>query len=81
MQDIVVNFLKEKGVSEDIINQITPHLEGVTNLDQLKGVLEKFKDQLPPGIMDQLPDLPDMGGLAGIADKAKDMLGGMFGGK
>jgi hypothetical protein len=76
MQDIVVNFLKEKGVSEDIINQITPHLEGVTNPDQLKGVLEQFKDKLPAGIMDQLPAMPDAGGLL---DKAKDMLGGMFG--
>jgi hypothetical protein len=76
MQDIVVNFLKEKGVSEDIINQITPHLEGVTNADQLKGVLEQFKDKLPVGIVDQLPAMPDAGGLI---DKAKDMLGGMFG--
>jgi hypothetical protein len=76
MQDIVVNFLKEKGVSEDIINQITPHLDGVTSPDQLKGVLEQFKDKLPEGIMDQLPAMPDAGGLL---DKAKDMLGGMFG--
>jgi hypothetical protein len=76
MQDILVNFLKEKGVSEDIINQITPHLDGVTSPDQLKGVLEQFKDKLPEGIMDQLPAMPDAGGLL---DKAKDMLGGMFG--
>jgi hypothetical protein len=76
MQEVVVNFLKEKGVSEDVINQITPHLEGVTNPDQLKGVLEQFKDKLPEGVMDQLPTLPDAGGLL---DKAKDMFGGMFG--
>jgi hypothetical protein len=79
MQDIVVNFLKEKGVSEDIINQITPHLDGVTNPDQLKGVLEQFKDKLPEGITDHLPEMPSMPDAGGLLDKAKDMLGGMFG--
>jgi hypothetical protein len=88
MLDIVVNFLKEKGVSEDIINQITPHLDGVTNPDQLKGVLEQFKDKLPAGIMDQLPSMPDMASMpmmdkmsdaGGILNKAKEMLGGIFG--
>ena len=76
MQDIVVNFLKEKGVSEDVINQIIPHLDGVTNSDQLKGVLEQYKDKLPAGIMDQLPVLPNTGG---FLDKIKSMFGGIFG--
>ena len=82
MQDLIVNFLKEKGVSEDILTQITSKLEGVTSMDKVKEVLEGFKDKLPEGIMDNLPQMPDMSeGAGGLLNKAKDMLGGMFGGK
>jgi hypothetical protein len=85
MTEIVLNFLKEKGVSEDLLGQITPHLGNITSIDQVKEVLSNFQGQLPEGLMDQLgglnlPDV-DLGNLANgdLADKAGDVIGGIKG--
>lgn len=76
MKDIIVNFLKEKGISQDIINQIVSHLEGVTNTEQLKSILEQFRDKLPEGIMDHLPHLSTTGS---FMDKVKTLISNIFG--
>jgi hypothetical protein len=79
MQELVKNFLEEKGVSSDILNQIMPMLENVTNLDQVKEVLSGFQDKLPEGITDQLPDFGNMGGMSEKVGDALNSVKGMFG--
>lgn len=80
MQDTIIQFLKDKGVSEDILNQIIPQLENVTNNEQLTAVLSQFQSVLPDGLLDNLPTFPNLD-VDSLADQAKDFLGGLFGGK
>jgi hypothetical protein len=76
--DFLLNMLKEHGVSEEIINQVKTHLEGVdiTNLDAVKAKL------VDAGVSEDVVSkvsLPDAGGLMGMVNKVKDMIPGLGG--
>ncbi|MEM9481025.1 MAG: DUF2267 domain-containing protein [Verrucomicrobiota bacterium] len=74
MQDLIQNLVSKVGVSED----------------QAQGAVEQviafLKDKLPDqfsGVIDSAlsgEGTPDLGDLGGLADQAKDMLGGLMGG-
>jgi hypothetical protein len=100
MIDQITSFLKEKGVSENIVSSITEKLQGVnltdmSNLGQVQEIFNSFKDKIPSNVMEQIvPMISNLfgGNMPGgdilnniqedgnLIDKAKNLLGGVFGG-
>lgn len=81
MLDSILNLLKERGVSEDIMNQAKTHLEGVdfTKIDVVKEKLQSAG--VPQNVVDmvKLPEMPDAGGVMGMVSGAVDKVKGMLG--